>query len=75
MAWKCSCGTVSSLSIAKCPHCGKDKKLGESLIKMRGDWCCGQCGKNNFARRKKCFSCGVNKVIVFQDYPQFFKST
>jgi hypothetical protein len=63
MSWKCSCGTVmSSLQVLRCRTCGKDKSQGESLIKMRGDWMCTNCQKNNFARRIKCFSCGGSKV-------------
>ena len=62
-AWKCSCGTVMSrLTVLKCTECGKDKELGESLLKKKGDWICQSCMCNNFAKRRSCYRCGEKRI-------------
>ncbi|KAL5252960.1 hypothetical protein ACHWQZ_G015656 [Mnemiopsis leidyi] len=63
MSWRCPCGEIMSFSICKCGVCGEKKSRGESLVVMRGDWLCKLCGKNNFAKRKKCFGCGAQKNV------------
>jgi len=39
---------------------GKDKGKGGKGW-LPGDWECGECGANNFARRTECFSCRAPK--------------
>ena len=56
MTWRCKCGKGMSFSINKCPNCKRGKETGESMIRLRGDWICIKCGKNNFARRTVCFN-------------------
>ena len=63
MTWRCSCGNVQSLSCLNCLKCGGSKSSGESLIRLKGNWLCSKCGKNNFARRTYCFNvkCSSNQ--------------
>ena len=57
MAWRCKCGRVmESLTYDRCLRCNLAKASGESLIRLKGDWVCCRCGKNNFARRITCFN-------------------
>ena len=57
MTWRCKlCGKVMSFSINKCPNCKRAKETGELMIRLRVDWICIKCGKNNFARRTVCFN-------------------
>ena len=62
MTWMCPCGNVMKLSILSCTVCGGKKAAGKSMLVMKGDWFCNSCKKNNFVKRKPCFSCGVDKV-------------
>ena len=34
----------------------------EPRVPSPGDWYCGSCGKDNFARRDSCFSCGTPRA-------------
>ena len=64
-----------SFSICKCGVCGEEKSRGESLVVMRGDWPCNLCGNNNFAKRKKCFSCGAQmSMLMGQKIQEFSES-
>ena len=45
----------------KCLDSFAPKHRGISLVVLHGDWCCLNCGINNFAKRKLCFSCGKAK--------------
>ena len=52
MAWRCKCGRVmESLTYDRGLRCNRAKASGESLIRLKGDWVCFRCGKNNLARR------------------------
>ena len=63
MTWRCSCGNVQSFSCLNCLKCGGSKSSGESLSRLKGDWLCCKCGKNNFASRTYCFNfkCSSNQ--------------
>ena len=47
---------MESLTYDRCLRCNLAKASGESLIRLKGDWVCCRCGKNNFARRITCFN-------------------
>ena len=38
------------------------KKNGESLQHLPGDWKCIKCKTSNFARRVKCYNCNERKT-------------
>ena len=55
-----SCKTLNLGSCNKC-CCGTEKSNGEYLTKLAGDWVCSSCRKNNFAKRRLCFSCSKGR--------------
>lgn len=61
--WRCStCLYVNRLpGLTKCEQCNSPKAGGESLHVLPGDWACGSCACNNFARRRSCYKCGAHK--------------
>ena len=60
--WVCGvCKKKQRTEGVKCLDCFAPKHRGISLVVLHGDWCCLNCGINNFAKRKLCFSCGKLK--------------
>ena len=55
---------MASFAILNCTSCGRVKSEGESMLVMKGDWLFRHCMKNNFAKRKTCYSCGIGKVVT-----------
>ena len=41
----------------------------EKRVPSPGDWFCGSCGKDNFARRDSCFSCGTPRAADVRVVP------
>ena len=60
--WICGvCRKEQKHSGSRCRDCRSEKCRGESLVVLRGDWTCKECGTNNFARRAACYKCRKDK--------------
>ena len=63
-----SAGPIPERSAPSSSSYGRERSFGdrgdrfERRAPSPGDWFCGSCGRDNFARRDSCFSCGTPRA-------------